>query len=75
MTCVICVVKLKVIQPQPKYKTTNFPNLGSLNKKLSSGLADFGFLRGWRVRVNPLKNENSYENFFSENAWLGSKKF
>ena len=24
---VICVVKLKVIHPQPKYKTKNFPNL------------------------------------------------
>ena len=24
---VICVAKLKVIQPQPKYKTRHFPNL------------------------------------------------
>ena len=24
---VICVVKLRVIQPQPKYETRNFPNL------------------------------------------------
>ena len=33
------------IQPQPKYKTIYFLNLGSLNKKLSSLLADFGCLR------------------------------
>ena len=56
---VICVMKLKVIQPQPKYKTINFPNLESLNKKFSSRLADFGYLRRWGVWMNPINNENS----------------
>ena len=54
---VICVVKLKVIQPQPKYKTLNFSNLRSINKKLSSPLVDF--CRAGGGRVNSLKNENS----------------
>ena len=73
---VIYVVKLKLTQPQTKYKTTNFPNLGSLNKKLSSRLVDFRCLtRGWGVWVNPLKNENSWRKPFSENFGLGSKKF
>ena len=35
----------QVTQPQPKYKTINFPNLGSLSKNLSSRLADFGCLK------------------------------
>ena len=39
---VICVVKLKVIQPQPKYKTKGFSKFGGINKKLSSRLEDFG---------------------------------
>ena len=34
------------MQPQPNYKTINFPNLGSLNKIFSSTLADFAWLQG-----------------------------
>ena len=34
------------MQPQPNYKTINFPNLGSLNKNFSSTLADFAWLKG-----------------------------
>ena len=46
---VICVMKLKVIQPQPK-----FPNLESFNKKLSSRLADFDYLTRWTKSPPPL---------------------
>ena len=58
------------MQPQPNYKTINFPNLGSLNKKFSSSLADFAWLKGGGY-VNPLKNENL---LFSGHAGLGPKK-
>ena len=30
-------IEKSYIQPQPKYEIINFPNLGSLNKKRSSG--------------------------------------
>ena len=29
------------MEPQPKYKTRNFPNLGNISKELLSCLADF----------------------------------
>ena len=38
---IICVVKLKVVQPQPKFKTRNFPNLGNIIQKIPSRLTDF----------------------------------
>ena len=54
---VICVVKLKVAQLQPKYKIRNLPNLGTINKKVSSSLADFS-PKGVAGLGESIKNEN-----------------
>ena len=61
----ICIIQLGSIDilSQPKYKTINFPNLGSLNKKFVSHLADFGWL-GVGAWVNLLKNENLWRKPF-----------
>ena len=50
---------------QPKDKTINFPNLGSLNKKRLSCLVDFGSLdKGVGAWVNLLKKWKFVVNFF-----------
>ena len=41
----LCHESEKGIQPLPKHKNINFQNLVSLNKKLLSCLADFGWLK------------------------------
>ena len=67
------------MQPQPKYKAINFPNLVSLNEKLLSPLANFGWLGGWGGGLSESVKTWKFvkicdKNLYSENVGLGSKK-
>ena len=49
---VICVVKLRVIQPQPKYETRNFPNLTKrLLRDINWSQEQIGILKFYLVRL------------------------
>ena len=70
----LCHESEKGIQPLPKHKTINFPNLVSLNKKLLSCLADFGWLKRVVGSSESVEKRKEKENLFSEKAGLSPKK-